>query len=146
MKTFIFIFLCTLLIISCKTYSQNHKEEIIDPILSASTFRFEYNSNVILPDSLGGHAYKGFALLNGIINDSLKLDNIQITRLFLFTLNKDTIFNYYGWQNKLPHTYPPKIKDYLPFFEDCIKSVKIIKTDKNVDKRRYTATIVLQFK
>jgi hypothetical protein len=143
------IFGLLLLISSCRVYTQTrtNKEVIIDPI-TPSPYVIEYKSIVVLPDSLGGERYKGLAVIDGQINDSLKIADIKIMKLILYTYERDTIVNYYFGKDSLSYRsiYPPNVHVYLPFFKNYIKTVKIKKVEGVSTKNMNKTTLILRFK
>ena len=100
---------------------------IFDPITPAN-YEFTYESNVILPDSLGGKAYRGLAVMKGIINDSLKVVDIKMINIRLYTQEKDsTVFDYFSYEG----IFPPEISVYIPFFRKQIEETVHVKKIRN---------------
>jgi hypothetical protein len=148
-KLFVMLFSALLLISSCKCYTQvnNSKEVIFDPI-APSPYEVEYKSIVALPDSLGGSRYKGFAAIEGRINDSLKIDDIKIMKLQLFTLEMNKVIDYFFGKDSLSYKsiYPPEVGAYLPFFKDFTKTVIVKKQNGVSTKNMNQITLILRFK
>jgi hypothetical protein len=141
---------CLLIMSSCKSFTQvnNRKNVTIDPVFP-SPYEYKFNSNVELPDSLGGNQYKGWAAIDGKINDNnLKLENLRILKLLLINEKNDTIINYYfGIDSKsFENIYPPNVIRYLPFFEDYAKTVVVNKVEGISTENMNNATLILRFK
>jgi len=148
-KLFYILTTALLLISSCKSSSQvnSSKNVIIDPI-TPSPYEFKYNPILTLPDSLGGNRYKGIAAIDGELMDNLKIGNIRITKLLLFTEERDTVINYYFGKDSLSlkSIYPPDVCVYLPFFEDFVKTVIVKKREGISNKNMNQITLMLRFK
>jgi hypothetical protein len=119
-----------LLTSNCKSFSQvaAKKDIIIDPVIP-SPYSFSFNPNVTLPDSLGGNRYKGYAWVEGDISENLNISQVKIIRLYLFDQKGDTILHYYYGQDSLStkYIYPSNVERYIPFIQECMRSVKIVK-------------------
>jgi len=149
MRKLFYIFSTLLLISSCKSYSQinSSTEIIIDPIFS-SPYEVEYKSIVLMPDSLGGNKYKGMAAIEGVINsDNLKIEDIKVMKLQLFTQERDTIIDYYFGKDSssLKGIYPPYVCVYLPFFEGFVKTVVVKKREGISTKNMNQIMLILRF-
>ncbi|WP_016776127.1 hypothetical protein [Anaerophaga thermohalophila] len=144
---FFVLFSVFLLIIGCKSHSQGSKEVVVDPIVP-SPYEVEYDPHVVLPDSLGGGKYNGLAAIKGIINDNLKIENVKIMKLQLFTSKQDTVIDYYYGMDSLSlkWCYPPKVSEYLPFFEDFVKTVSIKRRKESSVKDISQITLMVRFK
>ena len=134
------VLLITLIVfsLSCSKNVLQKQEKVIDPIVK-SPYTFEFNPNVTLPDSLGGEKYKGYAWIEGDINDSLKkVVSVRIIRLYVFNQKGDTVVHYYYGQDSLSikYIYPSTVQKFIPFFQESLQSVKITKIQEgNVDKK-----------
>jgi hypothetical protein len=148
-KLFYILTIALLLVSSCRSSSQVNiqKEVIVDPI-APSPYEVEYNSIEVLPDSLGGRRYKGFAAIEGRINDDLKIEGIKIMKLLLYS-ERDTVIDYYFGKGSLSlkWVYPPSVSVYLPFFENFVETVKVKKREGiSSNPNMNQITLMLRFK
>lgn len=112
---------------SCK--SQENNKEFIDPVKPSPYKILRDNPYVILPDSLGGEKYKGFAFVEGTIVDStLCVTDVKIMKLKLQTKEGVNYIDYYYGVDSINN----KAEQYLPFFEKYLKNLKIERV-KGVD-------------
>jgi hypothetical protein len=147
MKNICFVFIIMIVVGYSKSFAQDQKNEILDPIPPPPAYSFKYDPIVTLPDSLGGKTYQGLVAIEAIITDNLNLKSIKINKLFLITCNNDTVINYYFGQNNLSlkNIYPPTVMKYVPFLTQYAHSIKITKIEGG-DKRSNRLNILLRIK
>ena len=149
MNKLCFILLGVLLLLSiykCFSQTDAKKDIIIDPVI-ASPYTFSFNQNVTLPDSLGGGRYKGYAWVEGDISKNLNISSVKLIRLYLFDQKGDTFLYYYYGQDSLStkYIYPTNVERYIPFIQECMRSVKIIKIKRSPANANIKYGVKLKF-
>lgn len=101
--------------------------EIIDPIVEVP---YEIKNEKLflkLPDSLGGKNIQGQVYIQLVINDSSKIIETTILKIFLKNKKNKKIIEYNFLQGKIP----AKLNRYAIFFDKyCKKEIIIVKRHK----------------
>lgn len=119
-------------------------KEIVHP-MEPSPYKFlRDNPYVDLPDSLGGETYKGFAFVEGVIVDStLRITNVKVMKLKLQKTDGEGYIDYYiGIDNE---EEVKKMKQFVPFFEEYLNSLKIVRIKGVEPSRNNIITLPIKF-
>lgn len=130
---------------ACKAQEKNN--EIIDPVKPSPYKIIRDNPYVVLPDSLGGGKYRGFAFVEGqIVDSTLSVTHIKVMKLNLQTADGQSYIDYYyGIDSTDNKENIDKVKQYLPFFEKYLNSLKIEKIEGVDPKGSNIITLPIKF-
>jgi hypothetical protein len=130
---------------ACKAQEKNN--ETIDPVKPSPYKVLRDNPYVDLPDSLGGEKYKGFAFVEGQIADStLKVIHVRIMKLKLQTTEGGTYIDYYyGIDSTNNAGDIKKMKQFLPFFEEYLNSLRIERVEGVKPENSNIITLPIKF-
>lgn len=126
--------LLAFLFLSCKEHEKKAgvlPKDSVDVILDAlptAPFSIEKKSQMLIPDSLGGKGLKGFVAMNVYLDSSAILLNYDLLKLRAIDENGNVIVDYQDFRpSSNGKVYPEKLKRYLPFIEDYLKSTVFIR-------------------
>lgn len=146
MYKLLFLILAFILNLSaCKAQVDNN--EIIDPIKPSPYKIIRDNPYIVLPDSLGGGKYSGFAFVEGqIVDSNLSVTQIRVMKLNLQTEDGQSYIDYYhGIDSTDNKVCIDRVKQYLPFFEEYLNSLTIEKIEGVDPKGGNIITLPIKF-
>jgi hypothetical protein len=130
---------------ACKAQENNNKT--IDPVKPSPYKVLRDNPYVVLPDSLGGEKYKGFAFVEGqIVDSTLKVIHVRIMKLKLQTTEGENYIDYYyGIDSTNNSGDIKKTNQFLPFFEEYLNSLKIDRVEGVKPENSNIITLPIRF-
>lgn len=130
---------------ACKAQENNNKT--IDPVKPSPYKVLRDNPYVVLPDSLGGEKYKGFAFVEGqIVDSTLRVIHVRIMKLKLQTTEGENYIDYYYGIDSTDNSGDiKKMKPFLPFFEDYLNSLKIERVEGVKPENSNIITLPIKF-